>query len=171
MDGSHDRHCDIINDVPLFYISRWWHWTLNMCLYFMVISQSGARVSTEHGINIYTQFHKINALISSQNPIFSGYHLWYCWLVHYIIWNITFINGSAPSLPTLGRLTSLHRLGKLFSNTRDDHWGTEVVYSTSLMASLFRSISGLSKCFYQGLRLADLNADVIGPSINRRGVI
>ena len=38
------------------------------------------------------------------------------------------------------------------------------------MASLIRSIGGLSKSFYQGLRLVDLNAEVIGQSINRRGV-
>ena len=38
------------------------------------------------------------------------------------------------------------------------------------MASLIRSVGGLSKCFYQGLWLADLNADVIGQSMNRRGV-
>ena len=45
-----------------------------------------------------------------------------------------------------------------------------VVCSTSLMASLIRSLGGLSKCFYQGLWLAVLSADVIGQSINRRGV-
>ena len=40
-----------------------------------------------------------------------------------------------------------------------------LVCSTSLMASLIRSVGGLSKCFYQGLCLADLNADVTGQSI------
>ena len=45
-----------------------------------------------------------------------------------------------------------------------------LVCSTFLMASLIRSGGGLSKCFYQGLWLVDLNADVIGQSINRRGV-
>ena len=49
------------------------------------------------------------------------------------------------------------------------YW-TNVVCFTSLMASLIRSVGGLSKCFYQGLWLADLNADVIGQSMNRRGV-
>ena len=44
-----------------------------------------------------------------------------------------------------------------------------LVCSTSLMASLIRSVGGLSKCFYQGLWLALLSADVIGQSINRRG--
>ena len=38
------------------------------------------------------------------------------------------------------------------------------------MASLIRSVGGLSKCFYQSLSLVDLNADVIGQSINKRGV-
>ena len=47
------------------------------------------------------------------------------------------------------------------------HW---LVCSTSPIASLIRSVGGLSKCFYQGLWLADLNAVVIGQSINRRGV-
>ena len=46
-----------------------------------------------------------------------------------------------------------------------------LVCSTSLMALLIRSVGGLSKCFYQGLWLADLNADVIGQSINRCGVV
>ena len=45
-----------------------------------------------------------------------------------------------------------------------------IVCSTSLMASLIRSVGGLSKYFYQGLWLADLNADVVDQSINRRGV-
>ena len=45
-----------------------------------------------------------------------------------------------------------------------------VVCSTSLMASLIRSVGGLSKCFYQGLWLAVLSADVIGQSINRLGL-
>ena len=45
-----------------------------------------------------------------------------------------------------------------------------IVCSTSLMASLIRSVGGLSKYFYQGLWLADPNADVIGKSINRCGV-
>ena len=47
---------------------------------------------------------------------------------------------------------------------------SNLVCSTSLMASLIRSVGGLSKCFYQGLWLAVLSADVIGQSINRRGV-
>ena len=40
----------------------------------------------------------------------------------------------------------------------------------ALMASLIRSVGGLLKYFYQALWLVDLNADVIGQSINRRGV-
>ena len=43
-------------------------------------------------------------------------------------------------------------------------------HSTSLMASLIRSVGGLSKYFYQGLWLADLTADAIGLTINRRWV-
>ena len=46
----------------------------------------------------------------------------------------------------------------------------DIVCSTSLMASLIRSVGGLSKCFYQWLCLADLNADVIGQSINKHGI-
>ena len=38
------------------------------------------------------------------------------------------------------------------------------------MASFIRSVGGLLKYFYQALWLVDLNADVIGQSINRRGV-
>ena len=45
-----------------------------------------------------------------------------------------------------------------------------IVCFTSLMASLIKSVGGLSKYFYQGLGLADLNAGMIGQSINRRGV-
>ena len=44
-----------------------------------------------------------------------------------------------------------------------------LVCSTSLMASLIRSVGGLSKHFYQDLWLAELNADVIGQFINGRG--
>ena len=46
----------------------------------------------------------------------------------------------------------------------------QLVCSASLMASLIRSVGGFTKYFYQGLRLADLNADVIGQSINIHGV-
>ena len=46
----------------------------------------------------------------------------------------------------------------------------QLVCSTSLMASLIRSVGGFSKYFNQGLWLADLNADVIGQSINKYGV-
>ena len=46
----------------------------------------------------------------------------------------------------------------------------KVVCSTSLMASLIRSLGGLSKCFYQCLWLTVLSADVIGQYINRSGV-
>ena len=45
-----------------------------------------------------------------------------------------------------------------------------VVCSTTLMASLIRSVGGLLKYFYQALWLVDLNAEVIGQSINKRGV-
>ena len=45
-----------------------------------------------------------------------------------------------------------------------------VVCSMSLMASLIRSVGSFSKCFYQGLWLADLIADVIGQSTNKRGI-
>ena len=38
-------------------------------------------------------------------------------------------------------------------------------------ALLIRSVGCLSKCFYQSLRLVDLNAVVIGQSINKRGVV
>ena len=53
-DGGRDRHCDVINDVPfsLFFTLM----TSNVryvYIYFTVVSQSEARVSTEHGINIY----------------------------------------------------------------------------------------------------------------------
>ena len=45
-----------------------------------------------------------------------------------------------------------------------------IVCFTSLMASLIRSVGGLLKYFYQALWLVDLNAEVIGQPINRRGV-
>ena len=38
------------------------------------------------------------------------------------------------------------------------------------MALLVRSVGGLSKYFYLSLWLAYLNADVIGQSMNKRGV-
>ena len=47
------------------------------------------------------------------------------------------------------------------------------IYSASLlhvpMASLIRSVGGLTICFYQGLWLVDLNADVTDQSMNRCG--
>ena len=46
-----------------------------------------------------------------------------------------------------------------------------LVCSRSLIALLIRSIGGLSNSFYQSLRLVDLSADMIGQSIDRRGVI
>ena len=49
-------------------------------------------------------------------------------------------------------------------------WHIVLVSSMSLMASRIRSVGGLSKYFYQGLWLADLNADVICQSINTHGV-
>ena len=39
------------------------------------------------------------------------------------------------------------------------------------MASLIMFVGGLSKHIYQGLWLADLNADVVGLFLNRRGVV
>ena len=53
----------------------------------------------------------------------------------------------------------------------EEAWQNAVVCSTSLMASLIRSVGGLSKYFYRGLWLDYLNADVIGQSINRHGVV
>ena len=38
------------------------------------------------------------------------------------------------------------------------------------MASLIRSVGGLLKYFYQALWLVDLNVEVIGQSMNKRGV-
>ena len=38
------------------------------------------------------------------------------------------------------------------------------------MALLIRSVGGLLNYFYQALGLVDLNAEVTGLSINRRGV-
>ena len=34
------------------YISRWWSQTWDTCIYFTVVSQSEARVSTDHGIKV-----------------------------------------------------------------------------------------------------------------------
>ena len=62
-----------------------------------------------------------------------------------------------------------HGTQEIYSSVSSLH-ATGLVCSTSLMASLIRSVGGLSKYFYQGLWLADLNADVVGQSINRRGV-
>ena len=45
-----------------------------------------------------------------------------------------------------------------------------LVCSTSLMASLIRSVACLLKYFYQALWLLDLNTEVIGQSINIRGL-
>ena len=47
VDGVRDRHCDVLPH----YTSRWWRQTWDTCLYLTVVSQSEARVITEHGIN------------------------------------------------------------------------------------------------------------------------
>ena len=39
------------------YISRWWHQTWDTSIYFMVVSQSEASVSTEHGIKENTEWY------------------------------------------------------------------------------------------------------------------
>ena len=49
-------------------------------------------------------------------------------------------------------------------------WAFQILSYLVCLASLIRSVGGLSKCFYQGLWLADLNADVIGHSISGCGV-
>ena len=38
------------------FISRWWRQTWDACIYFMVVTQSKARVSTEHGMNLVIQY-------------------------------------------------------------------------------------------------------------------
>ena len=40
------------------YIWHWWRPTWDACIYFTVVSQSEARVSTEHGINYYIKHNK-----------------------------------------------------------------------------------------------------------------
>ena len=53
------------------------------------------------------------------------------------------------------------------------HYGgsdAEIVCSMYVTGSPFRSVGGLSKCLYQGLRLADLNVNVFGQSIIKRGL-
>ena len=61
-----DRSVIVIVTSPMtllyLYISRRWRQTLNMCLYFTVISQSEARVSAELGIKLYTQWNKLKTL-------------------------------------------------------------------------------------------------------------
>ena len=64
---------------------------------------------------MHSHIHKKNML--------SGYHFWYCWLMHYIFWNITFINQSLPSLPTIRLADIPPPLKKNYFPTRDDHGG------------------------------------------------
>ena len=66
--------------------------------------------------------------------------------------------------------TILSTDGQMDRRTRWNQYTPHLVCSTSLMASLIRSFGGLSKYFYQCLWLADLIADVVGQSINRRWV-
>ena len=49
-DVGRDRHCEVINDVPfsLYFTLMMPKW--DTCIYFTVVSQSEARVATEHGI-------------------------------------------------------------------------------------------------------------------------
>ena len=54
------------------YISRWWRQTWDTVPYFTVVNQSEARISTEHGINIYTYMIRANTLLihRSLNAVF-----------------------------------------------------------------------------------------------------
>ena len=73
----------------LHYISRWWRQTLDTPLYFTVVNQSEARISTEQGINIYhnseTQIELNYMSIMNGNHQYSPHWL----LTHWIIWRIT----------------------------------------------------------------------------------
>ena len=63
VDGDHRVIAIVTPSITfLFCVSRWWRQTLNTCLYVTVISQSEARVSTEHKIimNIDTMWSKIS---------------------------------------------------------------------------------------------------------------
>ena len=64
--------------------------------------------------------------------------------------------------------TFLHGLSPFIGHIMEarDH----LVCCTTLMALFIKSVGGLSKCFCQGLWLANLNAGVIRQSITRRGV-
>ena len=48
--SGRDRDSDVISDVLSLYILRRWRQMWDRCIYFTVVSQSEARVSTEHGI-------------------------------------------------------------------------------------------------------------------------
>ena len=56
------------------YISRWWRQTWDTAPYFTVVNQSEARISTEHGINVYPA-----ELLMNQNQQESALSMgWYC---------------------------------------------------------------------------------------------
>ena len=80
-------------------------------------------------------------------------------------------NAQSPLISLTDHTPYITFLDIPIMNSPKTHWNLEsLVCSTSLMASLIRSVGGLSKYFYRGLWLDYLNADVIGQSINRRGV-
>ena len=62
------------------YISRWWRQTWNTPLYFTVVNQSEARISTEHGINtvysmIYSHSFIVLCFVLVISSVYSGF-LW-----------------------------------------------------------------------------------------------
>ena len=88
VDGGCDRHCDVSMTFPSLYILRLWRQTWDTRLYLTVISQSEARVSTEHGMYIYIyvcvcEMHFMNfakGMINSnsRHQLFSCYLYWIC---------------------------------------------------------------------------------------------
>ena len=72
--------------------------------------------------------------------------------------------------PQLGAFLRWYRSPPSFLRLTKEGTSARLVFSTSLMASLIRSVGGLLKYVYQALWLVDQNAEVIGQSINRRGV-
>ena len=73
------------------YISRWWRQTCDKHLYFTVVNQWEARISTDHGINPNISI-GANILFCNSNMIINGYErlvttmlCWIHWCSH--IWH------------------------------------------------------------------------------------
>ena len=138
------------------------HWHLRPTLRSKTRTKYSPKNTVSTMKMFYQPFHVVNCIDVWRK---GGPKVWMFWwtVIGRILVIVYPLRGTQLVTTEIWRLTSWILLSVSRSTSI-------LVCFTSLMASLIRSVGVLSKCFYQGLWFADLNADVIGQSINRRGV-